>query len=140
MALQEQERELTTTAQERDFLKSQVARMEEQMAKAREEVVQKYKANFKDTDKYLDLMMDAVAKYKVALKKADPNFDNDYYESLILGEPLTPVPEDPVGFDQLDPIGTPGVAAEQGTKALTEPAQDAIAQPQASTLTDQLTP
>ena len=67
-------------------------------------------------------MMDAVAKYKVALKKADPNFDNDYYESFILEEPLTPAPEDPVGFDQLDPIETSGAAAEQGTEAPTEPA------------------
>ena len=74
-------------------------------------------------------MRDAVAEYKVVLKKADPNFDNNYYDSLILREPLTLVPEDPVGFDQLDPIETPGATVEQGTKALTEPAQDALAQP-----------
>ena len=57
-------------------------------------------------------MRDAIAKYKITVKKVDPNFDGDYIDSLILGEPQIPTPEDPVGFDQLDPIRTPGVAVE----------------------------
>ena len=85
-------------------------------------------------------MRDAIAEYKMALKKADPNFDSDYYDDLILGEPLTPAPKDPIGFDQLDPIGTPGAAAENGAEVPTEQAQDAPAQPQASAPTDQPTP
>ena len=33
------------------------------LAKAREEAVQEYKANFKETDDYLDLMWDATEEY-----------------------------------------------------------------------------
>ena len=57
------------------------------MTKAHEEAVQEYKANFKDTNDYLELMRDAVAEYKEDVKKVDPNFDVDYYDMLILGEP-----------------------------------------------------
>ena len=57
-------------------------------------------------------MRDAVTEYKQAVKKVDPNFDDDYYDSLMLGEPQTPPLEDPIGFEQLDPIGTSGTTAE----------------------------
>ena len=57
-----------------------------QVTKAREEAIQQYKANFKDTDDYLKLIRDAVGEYKVAVKRVDPNFDTDYINSLILGE------------------------------------------------------
>ena len=74
---------------------------------------------------YLFLMRDAVDEYKMAIKKVDPNFDDDYYDNLIFGEPLTHALEDPVGFDQLDPIGTSGAAAEQEAAPSTEPEKDA---------------
>ena len=47
------------------------------------------------------------------MKKINPNFDADHYDRLILEleEPQTPAPEDPVGFDQLDSIGTLGNVA-----------------------------
>ena len=61
--------------------------MGEKVARAREEAVQEYKEKFKDTDNYLDLMRDAVVEYKMFVKKADPTFDADYYNSLILCEP-----------------------------------------------------
>ena len=57
-------------------------------------------------------MRDVVSEYKIVLKKVDPNFNSDYYDNLILSEPQTLAPEDPVGFEQLDPIGTPGNATE----------------------------
>ena len=52
-------------------------------------------------------MRDAVTEYKITVKKVDPNFDCEYIDDLILSDPQTPAPEDPVGFNQLDPIGTP---------------------------------
>ena len=64
-----------------------MAKIGAQLAKAPEEAVQEYKANFKDTDAYLVLMRDVVAEYKEAMKRVDPNFDGDYYNRLILGEP-----------------------------------------------------
>ena len=82
------------------------------LARAREEAIQEYKNNFKDTVDYLYLMRDAMDEYKMSIKKVDPTFDGDYYDNLIFGEPSTPAPEDPIGFKQLDPIGTPGAAAE----------------------------
>lgn len=63
-----------------------------QVAKARKEAVREYKKNFKDTNDYLDLMRDAVVEYKEALKQVDPNFNGDYYDRLILGEPQTSTP------------------------------------------------
>ena len=48
-------------------------------------------------------MKDAVAEYKIAVKKVDLNFDGDYYDNFIFGEPLTPAPKDPISFKQLDP-------------------------------------
>ena len=110
-----------------------------QVAKAREEAVQQYKANFKDTDDYLELMRDVVAEYKMVVKRVDPNFNGDYIDNLILGEPQTPAPEDPVGFKQLDLIETPGNAAEQNKEINVVPQQDAPVQPPASTTTDQST-
>ena len=47
-----------------------------------------------------------MAEYKTVVKKANPTFDPDYYDSLILGEPQTLAPKDPVRFEQVDPIGT----------------------------------
>ena len=44
-------------------------------------------------------------EYKESLKWVDSSFDVDHYVRLILGEPQTLALEDPVGFDQLDPIG-----------------------------------
>ena len=94
-----------------------MAKIWAQLAKAPEEAVQEYKANFKDTDAYLVLMRDVVAEYKEALKGVDPNFNGDHYDKLILGEPQTIASDNPVGFKQLAPIGTPGIA----TSPLVEP-------------------
>ena len=82
------------------------------LAKAYEEAVQEYRAKFKETSDYLDLMNDATEEYKASLKRVNPNFDAKYYDNLILEqeEPQTLAPEDPVGFDQLDRIGTPSNA------------------------------
>ena len=66
-------------------------------------------------------MRDVVDEYKMAIKKVDSNFDGDYYDNLIFGKTLMPAPEDPVGFEQLDLIGTPGAAAEQENAPTTEP-------------------
>ena len=96
------------------------------MAKAREEAIQEYKNNFKDTVDYLYLMRDVVDEYKMAIKKVDPNFNGDHYNNLIFGEPSTPALEDPVGFKQLDSISTLGAAAEQEAAPPTEPKKDVI--------------
>ena len=93
----------------------------EQVTKAREEAVQQYKDNFKDMNDYLKLMRDAVVEYKIAMKRVDPNFDGDNIDSLILGEPQTLTPEDLVGFEQLDPIGTHGNAAEPNKETNASP-------------------
>ena len=107
------------------MLKAEVARIREKVARSREEVVQEYKDNFKDTDDCLDLMRDAVAEYKMAVKKVDPTFDSDYYNNLIFGKPQTPALEDPVGFEELDPIGTPRAASDQDTTPVAELSTDA---------------
>ena len=60
-------------------------------------------------------MRDVVTEYREAVKKVDSNFDDDYYNRLILGEPQTPAPKDSVGFEQLDPIGMPGTGAKLST-------------------------
>ena len=65
------------------MLKVEVARIREKVARAREEVVQEYKDNFKIANDYLDLMRDAVAEYKMVVKKVDPTLDSDYYDNLI---------------------------------------------------------
>ena len=57
-------------------------------------------------------MKDAVVEYKIVMKKVDLNFDGDYYDNLIFGEPLTPASEDLIGFEQHNPIGTPRATAE----------------------------
>ena len=93
------------------------------MAKARKKAVQEYKNNFKDTVDYLYLKRDMMDEYKMAIKKVDPSFDGDHYDNLIFGESSTSGPKDLVGFEQLDPIGTPGAAAEQ--ESPTEPKKDA---------------
>ena len=93
------------------MLKGELAGIGKRVAKAREETVQEYKDQFKDIDNYRDLMRDAVAEYKMAVKKADPPSTLTITTNLILGEPQILTPEDPVRFEQLDPIGTPGVAA-----------------------------
>ena len=109
------------------------------LAKAREEAVQEYKNNFKDTVDYLYLMRDAVDKYKMAIKKVDPNFDGDYYDNLIFGKPSTPAPEDPIGFKQLDPIGTLGAAAEPENAPTVEPETSAPAEQEGDKALDHLT-
>ena len=109
---------MQVVAREQDALKAEVAG---KVAKAREEAVQEYKDNFKDTNDYLFLMKDALDEYKMAIKKVDPNFDGDYYDNLIFCEPLTPALEDPVGFEQLDPIGTPGATTEQENAPTAKP-------------------
>ena len=97
------------------------------VAQACEEVVQEYKTNFKDKDDYLDLMRDATSEYKESLKRVDQSFDVDHYDRLILGEPQILAPDDPVGFDQLDLIETPGTvvghSADQDTAPTGEPAE-----------------
>ena len=60
-------------------------------------------------------MRDATTEYKESLKSIDPNFDFDYYDRLILGDLQTPAFEDPVGFDQLNLIGTLGTTAGPST-------------------------
>ena len=90
--LQEQDRAFHAAARERDMLKGELAEMGERMARAREEAVQDYKDHIKDSLDYLNLMRDAVAEYKMAVKKVDSTFDLDYYNSLILGEPQTLTP------------------------------------------------
>ena len=90
---------LDATVRERNSLWVQVVGIGAQVTKAREEAVQQYKANFKDMDDYLELMRDAVVEYKMAVKRVDPNFDGNYIDSLILGEPKTPAPEHRVGFE-----------------------------------------
>ena len=94
---------------EQDQLKALVERFEAYLAKTHEKAVQEYKANFKETNDYLDLMQDAIEEYKVLLKRVNPDFDVEHYDRLILEleEPQTAAPKDPVGFDQLDPNGTP---------------------------------
>ena len=82
----------------------------------------------KDMNDYLFLMRDAVDEYKMAIEKVDPNFDCDYYDNLIFGEPLTPAPEDPVRFKQLNPIGTPRAIAEQENAPAAESATSALAE------------
>ena len=59
----------------------------------------------------MDLLNDTTEEYKASLRM-DPNFDAEHYDRLILEleEPQTLAPEDLVGFDQLDPIGTLGNA------------------------------
>ena len=68
--------------------------MAAKVAKAKVDVVQVYKDDFKDTMDYLFLMRDAVNEYKASIKRVDPTFDGDYYDRLISGEPATPAPED----------------------------------------------
>ena len=73
-------------------------------------------------------MRDATKEYKASLKKVNLDFDVEYYDKLILraNEPQTPAPKDPVGFDQLNPIGTPGTTA--GPSALCEEAMTSTLQ------------
>ena len=59
-ALIEHQRVLDGAIWERNSLRIQVVGIREQVAKAREKVVQEYKANFKDTDDYHELMRDVV--------------------------------------------------------------------------------
>ena len=96
--LLEQDRAFNVAALERDILKGELAGVGEKVARAREEAIQEYRDNFKDTNDYLDLIRDAIEEYKMVVKKVDPFFDADYYDNLILGEPQTPTPDDSVGF------------------------------------------
>ena len=79
------------------------------MARAREEAVQEYKNNFKDTDDYLDMMKDVVDKYKMVVKKIDPNFDAGYYDNLIFPEPMTTASEDLLGSSNWTRLGHKGL-------------------------------
>ena len=92
-------------------------------------------------DDYLDLIRDATEEYKAQLKKVNPDFDTKHYDKLILEafEPQTPAHKDSVGFDQLNPIGTPGVGAGPSTlgkevvvstsQALEQPAEKLVDPP-----------
>ena len=120
---------LNAASRARDMLKGELIGMGDKVARAREEAIQEYKDNLKDMDDYLDLMRDAVEEYKMAVKKVDLSFEVDYYDNLILGEPQTPAPEDPVRFEKLDPIGTPRADAEQSTVPPAEPLVDNLVQP-----------
>ena len=106
--MHENEKALTNVVRKMNTLKVHTAGIRALVAQAREEVVEEYNANFKDTDDYLDLMRDATMEYKESLKRVDLSFNADHYDRLILGELQTLTPEDSVGFDQLDPIGTLG--------------------------------
>ena len=66
-------------------------------------------------------MRDVVTEYTLAVKRVISTFDDDYYDSLIPGEPQTPAPEVPIGFEQLDPMGTLGTTAKQNTETLAAP-------------------
>ena len=68
-----------------DSLKVQVEGFGASLAKASEEAVQEYRANFKETYDYLDLMQDATKEYKAQLKKVNLDFDVEHYDRLILG-------------------------------------------------------
>ena len=111
------------TIQVRNSLKVHVASIGALVAKSHEEDLREYKANFKEMDDYLHLIRDATEKYKTSLKRVNPDFDAEYYDRLILEveKPQTPAPEDLVGFDQLNPIGTLGTAA--GPSALVRDAE-----------------
>ena len=61
-----------------------MAGIEVLVAQAREEFIQEYKENFKETDDYLDLIRDATEEYKASLKKVNLKFDAEYYDRLIL--------------------------------------------------------
>ena len=97
---QEAVRELDLAEGERDQLKARVEGFKASLAKAREEDTQEYRANFKETNDYLDFMNDATEEYKASLRRVNPNFDAEYYNRLILEleEPQTLAPKDPVGF------------------------------------------
>ena len=123
--LQERDRALQVAAREQDTMKAELAG---NLAKAREEAIQEYKNNFKDTVDYLYLIRDAVDEYKMSIKKVDPTFNGDYYDNLIFSEPSTSAPKGPVGFKQLDPIGTPGAAAEPEGAPVAEPEGSAPAE------------
>ena len=80
----ELERALQATVREKNSLKVHVASIEALLAQAHEEAVQEYKANFKETNDYLDLIRDATEEYKAQLKKVNPDFDTEHYDRLIL--------------------------------------------------------
>ena len=54
------------------------------LAKAREKAAQEYRANFKETNDYLDLINNATKEYKTSLRKVNPDFDAEHYDTLIL--------------------------------------------------------
>ena len=117
--LQEKERALLAATREQDALKAEVAA---KVAKARVDAIQVYKNSFKDTVDYLYLMRDVVNQYKESIKKVDPTFDGDYYDSLISGEPLTPAPE--------ELVETPADEVEQDVVPLAEHEQDKVSDKQ----------
>ena len=80
-------------------------------------------------DNYLELMGDVVTEYKEVVKQVDPNFDGDYYDMLILDEPQTLAPEDPIRFEQLDLIGTPWTAAGPPAELSIAPAETQVVPP-----------
>ena len=123
--MREHEWALVAAIRERNTFKVHVARIGALVAHAHEEAIQEYKANFNDTNNYLDLIRDATEEYKESLNKVNPDFDADYYDKLILeaDEPQTPAPKDPIGFDQLDPIETPGITAGPSTDKGAAPAE-----------------
>ena len=67
-----------------DLLKAQVEGFGASLAKAHEEAIQEYRANFKEMNDYLDLMHNATEEYKGQLKKINPDFDTEHYDRLIL--------------------------------------------------------
>ena len=99
------------------------------VVQAHEEAIKEYKANFKDTDDYLNLMKDAMVEYKESSKWVDPNFDTDHHDRLILGDPQTPASEDSVGFNQIDPIGTPGTVVGPPTDQDIAPTEKPVEPP-----------
>ena len=82
-------------------------------------------------------MRDATEEYKTSLKNVNPNFDAEYFDRLILeaDEPQNPTLEDPIGFDQLDPIGTngtpvgPSALGEEAVASTSQTAEELIEPP-----------
>ena len=69
---------------ELDQLNALVEGFRASLTRALEGAIQEYRANFKETRYYLDILNDSTEEYKASLKRVDPYFDTEYYDNLIL--------------------------------------------------------